>query len=150
MSKLFFKFKDLLERHKLWDLFTYCFFGGLTTVVNIVVFAGATHVGISWPVANFLAWLLSVLFAFVTNKLWVFNSHTESFGALIWEFTKFVLARVLSLGIDYGFMFLFISVFGLSNMIAKLLTQVVIVIANYALSKFVIFKHKPSDVSEDK
>ena len=86
MITLFNRGKALLEAHHLWDVFTYVFFGGLTTVVNIVVFASATHVGISWQASNFLAWLLSVLFAFVTNKLWVFNSHTESFGALVWEF----------------------------------------------------------------
>lgn len=145
MITLFNRGKALLEQHHLWDVFTYVFFGGLTTVVNIVVFAGATHVGISWQVANFLAWLLSVLFAFVTNKLWVFNSHTESFGALVWEFAKFMFARVVSLGIDYACMFLFINAIGWSNMVAKILTQIVIIVANYAFSKFIIFKNKPTD-----
>ena len=142
---LFHRGKALLKAHHLWDIFTYVFFGGLTTVVNIVVFAGATHVGISWQVANFLAWLLSVLFAFVTNKLWVFNSHTESFAGLVWEFVKFMVARIVSLGIDYACMFLFINALGWSNMVAKLLTQVVIIVANYAFSKFIIFRNKPSD-----
>lgn len=142
---LFHRGKALLKAHHLSDVFTYVFFGGLTTVVNIVVFAGATHVGISWQVANFLAWLLSVLFAFVTNKLWVFNSHTESFAGLVWEFVKFMFARIVSLGIDYACMFLFINALGWSNMVAKLLTQVVIIVANYAFSKFIIFRNKPSD-----
>lgn len=142
---LFHRGKALLTAHHLWDVFTYVFFGGLTTVVNIVVFAGTTYIGMSWQVANFLAWLLSVLFAFVTNKLWVFNSHTESFAGLIWEFVKFMFARIVSLGIDYACMFLFINALGWSNMVAKLLTQVVIIVANYAFSKFIIFRHKPSD-----
>ena len=109
MKKLFIKGKNWLEASRLWDVFTYVFFGALTTLVNIVVFAVATHGGLSWQLANFLAWLLSVLFAFVTNKLWVFNSHTESLSALVWEFSKFIIARVASLGIDYGFMLLFIQ-----------------------------------------
>lgn len=142
---LFHRGKTLLKTHHLWDVFTYVFFGGLTTVVNIVVFAGTTHIGVNWQAANFLAWLLSVLFAFITNKLWVFNSHTESFAGLIWEFGKFMFARVVSLGIDYACMFLFINALSWSNMVAKLLTQVVIVVANYAFSKFIIFRNKPSD-----
>lgn len=145
MITLFNRGKALLEAHHLWDVFTYVFFGGLTTVVNIVAFGVSTHVGLSWQVANFIAWILSVLFAFVTNKLWVFDSHTESLGALAWEFTKFIFARVVSLGIDYGCMFLFISALGMSNMVAKILTQFAIVVANYAFSKFIIFKNKPTD-----
>ena len=145
MKTLFLNGKNWLETHHLWDVFTYIFFGVMTTVVNIVAFGIATQLGLSWQLANFLAWLLAVLFAFVTNKLWVFNSHTDSLGGLIWEFGKFMGARVLSLGIDYACMFLFISWIGWSDMVAKLLTQVVIVVANYAFSKFIIFKDKPSD-----
>lgn len=145
MKRLLLEGKRWLEAHKLWDIFTYVFFGGLTTVVNIATFALALHAGVSWQVANFLAWVLSVLFAFVTNKLWVFNSHTENLSALGWEFGKFVFARVVSLGIDYGFMFLFISLLSFNETLAKVLTQFAIVIANYAFSKFIIFKDKPLD-----
>lgn len=141
MKRLFIKGKNWLEVRKLWDVFTYVFFGALTTLVNIVVFAVATHGGLSWQLANFLAWLLSVLFAFVTNKLWVFNSHTENLSALVWEFSKFIIARVASLGIDYGFMLLFIQAMGMNETVAKILTQFAIVAANYVFSKFVIFKH---------
>ncbi|WP_125704678.1 GtrA family protein [Lacticaseibacillus daqingensis] len=118
----------------------YLFFGGWTTVVNIVSFYALTHLGMSWQLANFLAWSLSVLFAFVTNKLWVFESHTENLRELLWELTKFVFARVVSLGLDYGCMFLFISGLHLSQLVAKVITQVVVVVANYAFSKLVIFK----------
>ncbi|WP_461215921.1 GtrA family protein [Lacticaseibacillus sp. GG6-2] len=145
MKTLFYRGEAWLEAHQLWDVFTYVFFGGLTTVVNIVVFGVATRLGISWQIANFLAWLLSVLFAFVTNKLWVFNSHTDSLGGLVWELTKFMAARIVSLGIDYACMFLFINLFRWAKIVAKILTQVVIVVANYAFSKFIIFRNKPSD-----
>ena len=140
MKKLIVKGKTWLEARNLWDIFTYVFFGGLTTLVNIGVFAGATDAGLSWQVANFLAWVFSVLFAFITNKLWVFKSHTADNKALLWEFSKFVFARVASLGIDYGFMLLFIQLIGLNATVAKILTQFAIVVANYAFSKFVIFK----------
>lgn len=146
MGKLLKHFKQILVARHLWDVFTYILFGGLTTLVNIVVFGLGTKMGISWTAANFWAWLLSVLFAFVTNKLWVFESHTESWAALAWEFTKFIVARLVSLALDYGCMFLFIETIGFKTMIAKLLTQVVVIVANYAFSKFIIFKNKPSDM----
>lgn len=145
MITFFIHGKAMLKKRHLWDVFTYIFFGGLTTVINIIVFAGTTHIGVNWQVANFLAWLLSVLFAFITNKLWVFNSRTASFAGSIWEFIKFMFARVVSLGIDYACMFLFISAIGWPNMVAKILTQAVIIVANYAFSKFIIFRNKPSD-----
>lgn len=145
MIRLLAQAKNLLEKRGLWDIFTYVFFGGLTTLVNIAIFELAIKIGISWWIANFFAWLISVLFAFVTNKLWVFNSHTGDFRQLAWEFSKFILARIFSLCLDYGFMWLFIQRIMLSQTLSKILTQVVIVIANYALSKFVIFKNKPSD-----
>ena len=56
-----------------------------------------------------------------------------------------MFARVVSLGIDYACMFLFINAIGWSNMVAKILTQIVIIVANYAFSKFIIFKNKPTD-----
>jgi putative flippase GtrA len=145
LRKLFDRVKQALVARHLWDVFTYVLFGGLTTVVNIGVFALATKLGLAWTFANFWAWLLSVLFAFVTNKLWVFESHTENLLALSWEFAKFIVARLVSLALDYGCMFVFIEMIGWSNMIAKLLTQVVIIVVNYAFSKFIIFRDKPSD-----
>ena len=134
------RFMKWLDQHDLIAVFWYVFFGGLTTLVNIVVFGGLTHFSVSWQLANFFAWLLSVLFAFVTNKLWVFHSHTASFMALLWEFAKFIFARVVSLGIDYTCMFIAISGLHMSELWAKLVTQVVIVVANYVFSKVFIFK----------
>lgn len=143
--RLYRLFKELLVAHNLWAVFTYVFFGGLATIVNIVTFGVATKLGLSWMLANLLAWLFSVLFAFTTNKLWVFHSHVPDFAGLVAEIVLFFGARIVSLGIDYGCMFLFIDGLHWSNMIAKILTQIVIVVVNYAFSKFIIFRHKPTD-----
>lgn len=140
MKKLFNSGKQWLSSRGLWDVFTYVFFGGLTTLMNIVVFSLTMWMGMSWWVANFISWVLAVLFAFVTNKLWVFNSHTENLKELLWEFSKFIVARLLSLGLDYGCMFILIDILGAGGLLAKIITQFVIVAANYALSKFIIFK----------
>ena len=77
--RLYRKFRQYLEAKHLWDVFTYLFFGGLATVVNIVSFAVAyRNMGLSWPISNTISWVLSVLFAFVTNKLWVFHTQTTN------------------------------------------------------------------------
>lgn len=139
--KLYGAFKRYLEEKKLWEVFIYLFFGGLATVVNLVTFALAFQLfGWSWPLSNAFSWICSVLFAFVTNKLWVFHSKTESFLALLWEFSKFLVARIVSFGMDMACMYLFIDLLHTGNFIAKIVTQIVVVIANYVFSKVFIFK----------
>ncbi|MBM7710535.1 putative flippase GtrA [Enterococcus xiangfangensis] len=94
----------------------------------------------SWPISNTISWVFSVLFAFVTNKVWVFQSKTESFKELIWEFSKFIFARVVSFGMDMATMYLLIDLLHTGNLIAKLITQIIVVVANYVFSKVFIFK----------
>ncbi|RND51690.1 GtrA family protein [Lacticaseibacillus paracasei] len=140
------QFHSFLEQRRLWNLFTYLFFGCLATVVNIVsytlVFDWAR---LSWPVSNSISWLASVLFAFVTNKLWVFHTRTNGFRASIWEFTKFMMARIASYGLDMLCMWLMIDFLTWHGLIAKVITQVIVVIVNYVLSKLLIFTVTDND-----
>ncbi|MGL9728833.1 GtrA family protein [Enterococcus sp. DIV0756] len=134
-------FRDYLEEKRLWEVFIYLFFGGLTTVVNIVTFTLCYQIfHLNWPISNAISWVFSVLFAFVTNKVWVFQSKSENFMELFWEFSKFIIARVISFGMDMATMFLFIDILHTGNLVAKLITQVIVVIANYVFSKLFIFK----------
>ncbi|AXG38644.1 GtrA family protein [Enterococcus gilvus] len=139
--KIYYMFKNYLEERRLWELFIYLFFGGLTTIVNIVTFTLSYQVfDFSWPISNTISWIFSVLFAFITNKVWVFQSKTESFKGLAWEFSKFIFARIISFGMDMACMYLFIDMLHTGNLVAKIITQVVVVIANYIFSKVFIFK----------
>ncbi|MDT2758323.1 GtrA family protein [Enterococcus xiangfangensis] len=139
--KIYRMFKDYLIEKRLWEVFIYLFFGGLATVVNIVSFTLSYQVfDLNWPISNTISWILSVLFAFVTNKVWVFQSKTESFKELIWEFSKFIFARVVSFGMDMATMYLLIDLLHTGNLIAKLITQIIVVVANYVFSKVFIFK----------
>ncbi|GAA2900178.1 GtrA family protein [Enterococcus pseudoavium] len=148
--KIYHTFKNYLIEKRLWEVFIYLFFGGLTTIVNIVTFTISYQVlQLSWPISNTISWVFSVLFAFVTNKLWVFHSKTANFGALVWEFSKFIFARVVSFGMDMATMFIFIDLLHTGNLVAKLITQVVVVIANYVFSKVFIFK-KVTIIEEEK
>ncbi|HCR44607.1 MAG TPA: GtrA family protein, partial [Ruminococcaceae bacterium] len=96
----------------------------------------------TWPASNAAAWILSVLFAFITNKLYVFKS--KSFNAcILWrELAGFIGARLLSLGVDYLCLYFMITLAGLNELLAKILDNVIVVIINYALSKFIIFRKK--------
>ncbi|MGK0607399.1 GtrA family protein, partial [Enterococcus gilvus] len=73
--KIYRIFRNYLEQKNLWEVFIYLFFGGLATIVNIVSFTLAYQAfPLSWPISNAISWICSVLFAFVTNKIWVFHS----------------------------------------------------------------------------
>ena len=148
--KIYHAFKNYLIEKRLWEVFIYLFFGGLTTIVNIVTFTLSYQIlQLSWPISNTISWVFSVLFAFVTNKVWVFQSKSENFKDLIWEFSKFIFARVVSFGMDMATMFIFIDLLHTGNLVAKLITQVVVVIANYVFSKVFIFK-KVTIIEEEK
>ena len=95
------KIKELFKRYR--EIIVYVIVGGLTTVVNFVIFylckiTFGTSTAFTMNLANFLAWVVAVLFAFVTNKLYVFESKSMERKVLFKEFTSFVAARVFSLG----------------------------------------------------
>ncbi|MFR3685575.1 MAG: GtrA family protein [Enterococcus sp.] len=139
--KIYRSFRNYLEEKRLWEIFIYLFFGGLTTVVNIITFTLSYQMfHLNWPISNTISWIFSVLFAFVTNKVWVFQSKSENFKELTWEFSKFIFARVVSFGMDMACMYLFIDMLHTGNLVAKIITQIVVVVANYIFSKVFIFK----------
>lgn len=135
------KCKQLYKKYE--ELILYVFFGGLTTLVNIVVFfVMDTLLGIHYLVANAAAWLLSVLFAYVTNRRWVFKSKCRGISAVFREFSMFVGARVMSGLGDMLIMFLCIDVIHMPSLIAKILSNVFVVIFNYVFSKLIIFRER--------
>lgn len=134
---------------KIWRFLTtpemilYIIFGVLTTVINIAVFQ-ITNGPLHWPwqAANILAWILAVLFAFITNKLYVFKSKSFQAAVLWKEFVEFIGARLLSLGVDYACLWLLIDICHWNGLWAKIVDNVLVIIINYALSKLVIFRKK--------
>lgn len=133
--------KQLWQRYQ--SLISYLFFGGLTTLVNFGVFWLFNSV-ITWPVwlANAIAWFLSVLFAYITNKLWVFDSKTPTAGAILREATSFFAFRLLSFFIDEAIMIIGTSVLHGNPLIVKIIDQVVVVALNWFFSKLFIFKDR--------
>ena len=96
--------------------------------------------GLNVTISNFLSVILSILFAYITNKLFVFRSHCKTFGELFFEFVKFVGARGITMIIEVGGVFLLINILGIHEFISKLFTQVIVIIGNYFISKLIVFK----------
>ena len=133
------RLKALFQKYR--EIILYLVFGGLTTLVNFVVYFLCTSgLSLSWSVSNVAAWVLAVLFAYVTNRIWVFQSKTKGASALLREFLSFVLCRLLSLGFDMAIMFLCVDVLHINDLIAKVFTQVVVIVLNYVFSKWIIFR----------
>lgn len=130
---------DLFKKYK--EQISYLFFGGCTTLVNIVVYYLATRVfgiGILWSTT--LGWVFSVTFAYVTNKIWVFESKTNGITGLLKEAFHFYLCRGATYFVDLAAMELFVEVFMLPDMLIKIIANVVIILLNYILSKVFIFR----------
>ena len=131
--------KNLLIKYK--EQILYLFFGGCTTVVNIVVFALCSDIlHMELLVSNFMAWVLAVFFAYITNKIWVFESKTETLNELVKEIGSFVFARVVTLLIDMLIMYVGVEILFINKMIIKVLANIVVIVANYVFSKLFIFK----------
>lgn len=123
------------------ELVLYVVFGALTTAVSFVsYYICNTMLGIHYLASNIVSWVLAVLFAYVTNKLFVFESKGLSKKELLREFFVFILARLVSLGMEELGLWLLIGALHCDENLAKLIMQVVVVIANYVFSKLFIFK----------
>ena len=156
MKKLMAKIKTLLENHRqLQELAMYLIFGVLTTAVNwaaylLITWAlglrqtlpGSTPYLIISNIGQIVGWVLSVLFAVVTNKRYVFRSHSENRKGVWRELGLFVSARVASLLLfDLG-LFTVLQLCGMNDKWDKLLMNVLVIVFNYVASRFLIFKKK--------
>ena len=143
------KLLNLYYRYR--EIIDYIFFGGLTTLVNIVVFFIFDSL-LSWPylVANAIAIVLSILFAYVTNKLFVFKTSSNDLKENIYEFIKFIGFRLLSGLADMFSMWVLVDLIFVDTNLAKL-TQFIVVVLNYVFSKFYIFmKEETMSIREQK
>lgn len=133
------KIKNLVQKH--WDILSYLFFGGLTTVVNYLVYLPCyNYFALSAAVSNAIAWAVAVAFAYLTNKPFVFRSHDWSLKTVVPELTKFVTCRIGSGFLETAILFLCVDMLQWNGNIWKLLTSVLVVILNYVASKLLVFK----------
>ncbi len=121
----------------------YLFIGGCTTLVNLVIYTvlcRVVHLNVN--VSNIISVAAAILFAYVTNKLIVFRSHCSSFSELAAECARFIGARLATMVIEVGGVFLLYNILHQDEMVAKLATQVLVIIGNYFISRFIVFKDR--------
>lgn len=132
--KLFLKYKEVL---------LYLIFGGLTTLVNFIVYAVcARGFCLNTLQANASALIISILFAYITNKIFVFGSKTDSVKEIFREFFSFLACRLGTGALDMAFMYVFVDILGFYDILMKILSNVIVIILNYIFSKLIIFAKK--------
>ncbi len=128
-----------IKKHR--EITMYLIVGILTTLVNIVIYyLFAKIFSINYQISNVIAWIIAVAFAFVGNKIYVFKSINKDKRSNLKEFFKFYLLRIASLVIDITIMYILIEIIIIDDMISKIISNIIIVIANYFFSKLFIFK----------
>ena len=131
------RIKSLMTSEKI----SYLFFGVLTTGVNYVsYYVARSFFFIDYRLSTVIAWVLAVAFAFLTNKFFVFKSRSLELRLFLREVTTFVAARLVSGLFDMGWMVLAVEWIKMNDFIAKILSNVVVVVMNYFFSKLFIFK----------
>ena len=133
--------KDLYSRYK--ELINYLIMGVLTTVVSLASYYFCVFTildpkdAVQLQIANIISWILSVTFAYLTNRRFVLESHNKNIAK---EASAFYVSRVGTLLMDMLIMFVSVTMIGINDKIAKLIVQVIVVVANYILSKFFVFQ----------
>jgi len=131
--------KELFTKYR--EIINYLIIGVSTTTINYISFVLLTKLyNIDIHTSNIIAWVISVIFAYFTNKLFVFESKSFKFNVLGKEILSFGAARILSLLLEELILFIFVDKLGMEKLIIKLIANIIVVIVNYILSKFIIFK----------
>ncbi|ETY74865.1 GtrA family protein [Lactiplantibacillus fabifermentans] len=131
--------KTLYTKYK--SVILYLFWGGVTTILNIVSFyVFKNNLNINYQVANVMAWFITVLVAFLTNKSWVFGSKFRSLANFIHELLYFYLARIATLVLEMIILYIGISLLKQSDILVKIIDNVFVIVTNFFLSKYFIFK----------
>ena len=134
-------FEPFYKKNK--EVLLYLFFGGLTFIVSIVTYAVFNvSMGINELIANVMSWVLAVSFAFATNRVWVFQSPTDSVQAFIKQMFVFYSGRVITLVVEEAILLVFITWLGFNSMLIKVIAQVIVIVLNYVISKLVVFKER--------
>ena len=137
------KIIELYKHHK--EVINYLIFGGITTVICLLVYYILTSTiinpknAIELQIANIISWIVGVTIAYITNRKYVFESKNKNYKK---EVSSFVIARIITLLMDMAIMYIGVTILKGNDKILKLISQVVIIISNYIFSKIFVFKKK--------
>ena len=132
--------KKLIEKIIKKESFRYLFFGGLTTLISIIIYSVCILAGLSVAIANTISTIIAISFAFCVNKIWVFESRDLSAKTTRGELIRFIAGRGAAYVIETALLVLMVDVMNLHPILSKNFTQVVVIVLNYLVSKFLVFR----------
>lgn len=142
--------KEILKKYR--EIISYLVVGGLTTVVSLGVYYACVFTfldpdkPVQLQIANIISWIAAVTFAYFTNRRFVFESNNEN---MLKEATAFLAARIGTLLMEMGIMFVSVTWLGFNDKIMKLVVQFIIIVVNYIFSKFLVFSKKEKNKTEN-
>ncbi len=138
------KFKKIYLQHK--EIINYVIFGALTTAVDWVTYYVLTRlIGLGDDFSNVLSQIASIIFAFITNKLYVFEDKDNSLTKIISQFIKFFSVRLVTLILNSTLFYVMTDILAINDFISKFVIAIVIIILNYVFSKLIVFSKKKSE-----
>lgn len=146
--RFFKRFYPIYAQYK--EILLYLFFGGLTFVVSIASYAFFEMiVGFTPLIANVFSWMLAVSFAYITNRIWVFEDTASGLRNIMREIVSFFGGRILTLVIEEVILLIGISILLLNSILIKVIAQIVVIVLNYFISKLLIFNTKKAEDKEE-
>ena len=144
------KLLKMIQKLILWcwnnAVLRYVFFGGCATLVNLgCYYILRMTTNLILIVANVISVCIAILFAYFTNSRFVFESKAENMKERFQEFVKFVSARILTMIVEVGGVWLMADVIHMNDYLAKFLIQFIVLVLNYVFSKFLVFSKKEKD-----
>lgn len=134
-------FEPFYSKNK--EILLYLFFGGLTFLISVTTYVYFnTNFGINELVANIMSWIIAVFFAFVTNRVWVFQAAKISKASYLKQVLSFYGGRVFTLAVEELILYVFITRLNMNVIGIKIIAQAVVIILNYVISKCIIFKRR--------
>lgn len=135
------RIENLIKRYRM--LISYGIFGVLTTAVNLgCYYICARTLAISVMISSLIAWVVGVIFAYITNRIWVFESRNNKREDILKEVFSFACGRGASEVIELVILFIFVSCLHYNDIIWKVISNIVVIIFNYFFSKFIVFRKK--------
>lgn len=130
---------NLYNKYK--DVIPYLFFGVCTTVVNVVIYWFLSHIiCLSVGFSTIIAWIISVLFAYLTNRIWVFHSDSSGVKEITKEMVSFFGCRLATGILDWLIMFVLVDCFEYNDVLIKIISNIMVIVLNYIASKVFIFR----------
>ena len=131
----------IYHQHK--EILLYLFFGGLTFIVSIGSYAFfEISIKLEPLIANIFSWILAVLFAYITNRIWVFENTARNFADICKEISSFFGGRIVTLVIEEIILYVGIEILSVNSIVVKVIGQIIVIVSNYFISKVLVFRSR--------